>query len=181
MTGATSSAAGAAGLVPAPAKGKQGQFLRGDGTWATPTNTTYTSGTGISISGTTINHSNSITAGSVGSAQSPAHGGTFAIPKITYDAQGHITGATTVNITLPADSNTDTKVTQTAKSDNVNYPILGAASASPTSGAAAGAVYDTGMSINPSTNTIKASIFSLEGLVNFVYNATDKCVDIVFA
>ena len=41
MTGATSSAAGASGLVPAPASGKQSSFLRGDGTWATPTNTTY--------------------------------------------------------------------------------------------------------------------------------------------
>lgn len=36
MTGATASAAGKAGLVPAPSAGKQGQFLRGDGTWATP-------------------------------------------------------------------------------------------------------------------------------------------------
>lgn len=34
MTGATSSAAGAAGLVPAPAKGAQNRPLRGDGTWA---------------------------------------------------------------------------------------------------------------------------------------------------
>lgn len=34
MTGATSSAAGAAGLVPAPAKGAQNCPLRGDGTWA---------------------------------------------------------------------------------------------------------------------------------------------------
>lgn len=41
MTGATASAAGTHGLVPAPAAGKQTSFLRGDGTWATPTNTTY--------------------------------------------------------------------------------------------------------------------------------------------
>lgn len=41
MKGATSSAAGVHGLVPAPAAGKQAQFLRGDGTWAMPTNTTY--------------------------------------------------------------------------------------------------------------------------------------------
>lgn len=39
MKGATTSAAGKAGLVPAPAAGKQGQFLRGDGTWATPADT----------------------------------------------------------------------------------------------------------------------------------------------
>lgn len=42
MTAATSSAAGKAGLVPAPAAGKQASFLRGDGTWAVPTNTVPT-------------------------------------------------------------------------------------------------------------------------------------------
>lgn len=41
MTAATASASGAAGLVPAPAAGKQTSFLRGDGTWVVPTNTTY--------------------------------------------------------------------------------------------------------------------------------------------
>lgn len=44
MTAATSNTAGTAGIVPAPAAGKQASFLRGDGTWAVPTstNTTYT-------------------------------------------------------------------------------------------------------------------------------------------
>lgn len=44
MTAATSNTAGAAGIVPAPDAGKQSAFLRGDGTWAVPTNTntTYT-------------------------------------------------------------------------------------------------------------------------------------------
>lgn len=41
MKAATASAAGAAGLVPAPAAGEQTSFLRGDGTWVVPTNTTY--------------------------------------------------------------------------------------------------------------------------------------------
>ena len=39
MKGATSSAAGTHGLVPAPASGNQAKFLRGDGTWAVPTDT----------------------------------------------------------------------------------------------------------------------------------------------
>ena len=39
MTGATASAAGKTGLVPAPAKGNQGKFLRGDGTWQNVTAT----------------------------------------------------------------------------------------------------------------------------------------------
>lgn len=87
----------------------------------TDTNTTYSAGTGLSLSGTTFNHSNTITAGSVGPAQSPSHGDTFAIPKITYDAQGHITEATTVNITLPADNNTDTNVTTAAQTSSKIY------------------------------------------------------------
>lgn len=44
MVGATSSVAGAPGLVPGPGTANRLQFLRGDGAWATPTdtNTTYT-------------------------------------------------------------------------------------------------------------------------------------------
>ena len=50
MKGATSSAAGSTGLVPAPAAGKHTSFLRGDGTWVVPTNTTYSNMTGASTS-----------------------------------------------------------------------------------------------------------------------------------
>lgn len=66
------------------------------------TNTTYSGEKGISLNGTKLGHSNAkITKGSVGAAQTPSFGGTFAIPKITYDDYGHITAATTVNVTLP--------------------------------------------------------------------------------
>lgn len=43
MSGATTSAAGKAGLVPAPAQGASNRYLRSDGTWQVPpdTNTTY--------------------------------------------------------------------------------------------------------------------------------------------
>lgn len=61
MKAATASAAGAEGLVPAPAAGKQTSFLRGDGTWVVPTNTTYglasTSASGLlrQLNGSTSN------------------------------------------------------------------------------------------------------------------------------
>ena len=41
MGAASASASGKAGLVPAPAAGAQAKYLRGDGTWQTPPNTTY--------------------------------------------------------------------------------------------------------------------------------------------
>jgi len=46
MTGATNSAAGAAGLAPAPAAGDEGKFLTGAGTYAVPHDTTYSAATG---------------------------------------------------------------------------------------------------------------------------------------
>lgn len=41
MGAATASKAGTSGLVPAPPAGSQGEYLRGDGTYAAPDNTTY--------------------------------------------------------------------------------------------------------------------------------------------
>ena len=76
-------------------------ILKGDGSGgitAAVSGTDYiaslTSGTGISVSGTTINHSNSVTAATAGTS-SATSGSTLAVPYITYDAQGHITGSGT--------------------------------------------------------------------------------------
>ena len=62
-------------------------------------------------------------------------------------------------------TNTDTLVKQTAKSDNKNYKILFTTSDSPTSGNANEAAYDTDITINPSTHTLTATKFigSLQG------------------
>lgn len=82
MKGATSSAAGSAGLVPAPAKGKNTSFLRGDGNWVVPTNTTYKAFTGATSSA----------AGAAGLVPAPAKGtttyylksdGTWAVAPLT--------------------------------------------------------------------------------------------------
>ena len=54
MVGATSTKEGKTGLVPKPAKGEQAQYLKGDGTWGTPQNTTYSNGTGLSLSTTNV-------------------------------------------------------------------------------------------------------------------------------
>lgn len=100
FTKATASAAGTHGLVPAPAAGKQGQFLRGDATWATPTNTTYSAGSGLALSGTTFNHSNSVTAGTAGTSSATSGRNTLAVPYVTYDAQGHVTAGGTHTHTI---------------------------------------------------------------------------------
>lgn len=75
-----------------------------NGVTISATDTKYTSGTGITVSGTTINHSNSITAGTAsGDANKTlTFGGTFTIPSITYDAQGHIKSKTVTTMTMPA-------------------------------------------------------------------------------
>lgn len=75
----------------------------------TDNNTTYSAGTGLSLSGTTFNHSNSVTAGTAsegGNSRTLTFGGTFKVPSVTYDAQGHITGKSSVTLTMPANPNT---------------------------------------------------------------------------
>ena len=55
-----------------------------------------------------IKHTNEISAGFVGESSnvSPAAGKSFKIPSISYDAQGHITSANNITVTLPDDNDT---------------------------------------------------------------------------
>ena len=97
MTAATSSAAGTGGLVPFPSSGKQASFLRGDGTWVVPTDTTYSAGTGLSLSSKTFSLASSgVTAGSYGPTGdvTGSEGATIKVPYITVDAYGRVTAAT---------------------------------------------------------------------------------------
>lgn len=49
FTGATSSAVGKKGLVPAPSAGQQTAYMRGDGTWAQPQNNATTTAAGYNL------------------------------------------------------------------------------------------------------------------------------------
>ena len=62
FTGASSSVAGSAGLVKAPAAGDQNKFLRGDGTWAADNNTTYAAMSADELSTGTATTSRALTA-----------------------------------------------------------------------------------------------------------------------
>lgn len=134
--------------------------------------TTYSAGTGLSLSGTTFNHSNSVTAGTAqgDASKTLTFGGTFTVPTVTYDAQGHVTGKGTTTMTMPANPNTDTKVTQAVTTINDEFPLLLAPNGQ-TTNATTTAYFDSGVTLNPSTNTITANISGNAGTATSVANA----------
>lgn len=92
------------------------------------------------------------------STQTATHGGTVTmVDSITKDANGHITKVNTKTVTLPADNNTDTKVSQTLVSDDATYPLL-LATKGQTATSTTTACFDSGVTLNPSTNTIAANV-----------------------
>lgn len=99
--------------------GTTSQFLRSDGdgsfTWATPTNTTYSAGNGISLSGTTfsvaagggltqdasgLSHTDTSTQSSVNNS------GNTVIQDVTLDTYGHVTALGSATIIAPTTNGT---------------------------------------------------------------------------
>ena len=66
----------------------------------TTQDTTYSAGTALSLSGTTFNHSNYATAGTAGQSTASSGRNTLAVPYVTYNAQGHVTGGGTHTHTI---------------------------------------------------------------------------------
>ena len=106
-----------------------------------------------------------VTAGSYGQSNnaSPGHNGTFNIPYITVDAKGRITAASTKTITLPADNNTDTQVTQNNNTTDANYRILLSASAN-NNNETNTVNKNANLTYNPSTATLTTSNLTISGL-----------------
>lgn len=145
--GATGAAAGAAGLVPAPAQGDQAKFLKADGTWATPANTTYgeaTTETAGLMSAADKKKLDGVEAGAnkyTHPSYTPKASGLY---KVTVDATGHVSAAAAVEksditaLGIPGQDTTYQNATQSkaglmsaadkTKLDNIPTSALGYAS-----------------------------------------------------
>lgn len=130
---ATSSEAGTIGAVPAPAANQHTRFLRGDGTWQVPTNTTYSNMGGATSSA----------AGKAGLVPAPSAGynGRFLRGDGTWQTP------------------TDNKMQQNASTADGEYPLL-AKSTTATANITGQAIFDADVTINPSTGTITANTFA---------------------
>lgn len=121
--GATSSTDGGSGLVPTPKAANAGQYLKGDGTWGTPTNTTYNDATQSAhglMTAADKTKLDSIAAGAnkyVHPSYTAAAAGLY---KVTVDASGHVSAATAVEksditaLGIPSTNTTYSAATQSA-------------------------------------------------------------------
>lgn len=102
FTGATTTAAGTSGLVPAPTSGQSTRYLCSDGEWSIPTGSIYKGSTTISVKPSTTDGEYNIylvalfpgtTSQSVGPSASGTinFGSAFNVPYITIDQYGRIT------------------------------------------------------------------------------------------
>lgn len=102
FTGATTTAAGTSGLVPAPTSGQSTRYLCSDGEWSIPTGSIYKGSTAISVKPSTVDGEYNIylvalfpgtTSQSVGPSASGTinFGSAFNVPYITIDQYGRIT------------------------------------------------------------------------------------------
>ena len=118
---------------------------------------------GITVANDTIKHSNSVAASTAKGDDSKtlSFGGTFTIPTVTYDAQGHITAKGTTTMTMPANPNVDTKVTQT-KVTTGTYPVMlcptGQSATTTTT-----ACFDSGLTVDANANSISATSSAITG------------------
>ena len=130
-----------------------------------------TAGTGLSKSGTTLNHASSITAGNGGPTANTTvtAGGSFTVPYFTYNNTGHITGRTNRTITLNSNLATDSDIT--AIQNILNEAIYVKAFSTTVSVVANGRT-DFGIPITEETG------YSMVGIMSLDYRGSDKSIAI---
>ena len=144
----------------------------GDEPSGTVTSVGLTNGGGLSISGSPITSSGSITISHADTSaqESSSNSGRTYIQSITLDTYGHVTDISTATETV---TNTDEKIKLTTQSTSGNYPIIFGPT-SITSNSVYQGYYNTGITINPSTKTVTATTFlgSLTGTASGNLTAT---------
>ena len=108
------------------------------------------------------------------STGSPSHGGTFtAIDSVTRDTNGHVTKVNTKTITLPSDSNTDTKVNVTLGTTTKAY-ILGTSTTPTSTAKAVTSISDTGVYLDTTAGRLRATTYGITNgnYVNILSSST---------
>lgn len=138
----------------------------------------------LSISNATVSYTDIL--GNTGAAFTiPTAAGTSTLAWNTEVTLGTIAGlAIKAKLPVNPNTNTDTLVKQTAKTDNVEYKLLATTSASPSSGTAMEATYSANIFANPSTGALSAPqhMLNISGTnkAYMQYNSTDDSIDFVF-
>ena len=95
---------------------------------------------------------------------------------INRDAKGHVTGVSVASGKIPSNPNTDTKVKQTYTGSTNEFPLLLSPNGH-TSGNAEEAYYDTGVTLNPSTDTLTTKIKLKESRGQWKSGRTQAAID----
>ena len=104
-----------------------------------------------------------------------SHGGTFTVTQPVCDATGHITAMNTRTYTLPADNNTDTKVTNTLATTTKAY-VTGTSTASTNTGTQ---IFDTGVYLDTTAGRLTATSYKVGNAV-LSYDSTNTALVISF-
>lgn len=124
---------------------------------------TSTDGGSIVTTGTLYLTKSGVTAGTYGSAS--------AVPSITVDKYGRVTGVSTNTI-----STSDTKVTDTLSTSTKFYP----AGTTSTSTATGTQYFDTGVYVTTTAGQLNATTYKVNENVTLQWNSTDSSLDFIF-
>lgn len=142
-------------------------------------NTTYSAGTGLVLSSTQfsakLRTTTALTNDSAAATET-----TNRIYSVVVDKSGYL------SVVVPwtdTDTNTDTKVTQSADTQNVEYPIIlknSNTTTAETSTVKFNSTANKQTTVNPSTGTVSANIFRVATKVKLEYDSTTEALNFVF-